>query len=660
MSPTVSGTGVAKERGRIRAVLSSPLGAFAALMLSLLVTMAIIGPIVWGDEANTIDTLIRNQSPSSDHFLGTDNLGRDILARVTVATGTSMKYAIVATLIGVLAGLVLGSAPWLLGRRLGGIAVATINIAISFPYLLIALFVSIVFGAGILGATLAVGIAFSPWFARLTHTLISGVRSKEFIASAMISGVSRPRILVKHLLPNIGEPLIINATIAAGSSLLAFAGLSFLGLGVQQPSYDWGVLLSEGLTSIYVSPAAALAPGLAIVVAGLAINLTGEAMAKALAGRTARVERGSGYRSTAIGEVTSAGKQSRANVSDEVLGVEGLVVRVSGKQGRHDAVRGVNLSIKRGEAVGIVGESGSGKSLTALALARLLEPPLEVVADRMELADTDLLPRVDGPVARHLGTKLGIVFQDPMSSLNPTMRIGTQLAEGVRKHQKLSRRAANVRAIDRLRSVHIKDPERRAHSFPHEYSGGMRQRAMIAMAMMGEPALLIADEPTTGLDVTVQKRVLEILHELRRTKGVALLLISHDLAVVRQVCDRVLVMYGGKIVEELPASRLAEDACHPYTRLLLGSVPSLTTPRDQPLATIKGNPLDPSKLGAACPFAPRCPLATDKCEEQPPLLQVRDVQAVACWHHEKRLPGEVTAESAELQSVVTSPISKPV
>jgi len=278
----------------------------------------------------------------------------------------------------------------------------------------------------------------------------------------------------------------------------------------------------------------------------------------------------------------------------------------------------------------VVGESGSGKSLTALAIARLLEEPIRVEAARLRFLGTDLLA---GTHRRLLGTSLAMVFQDPMTALNPVRRIGAQLAEGPREHSGLSRKAAYARAIDRLRSVRISDPERRAGQYPHEFSGGMRQRAMIGMGMMGSPALIIADEPTTALDVTVQQQILQLIDELRAVDDVALLLISHDVGVVSMTCDRVLVMYAGRIVEDLPAADLAGRSRHPYTRALVEAVPTMQTALDQPLVVIPGRMPELGNLPTGCPFAPRCPSADERCRAAEPELVADDNgRRVACWH----------------------------
>jgi oligopeptide/dipeptide ABC transporter ATP-binding protein len=624
-----------------RKALRTPTGLSAAALLGVVLLLAIFAPVLWSSRASAIDALHILQGPSAQHWLGTNGLGQDVFYRVLVASRLSVGLALAATAIGVACGLVIGTAPLIVGRRAGRLVTAAVNVAVAFPALLLALFFAVIFGVGARGALLAIGFALAPSFARLTRTLSASVADLDYIAAARIAGVSRLRLLTRHVLPNIGETLIVNATIGAGDALLSFAGLSFLGLGVQAPSYDWGQLLTDGLQGIYTRPAAALAPGVAVVVAGLAFNLFGEALASGLGVASPRLGR-LGLRDPAAAPVAEETQGSpRTEAPDPVLSVSALRVEFPGGV---RPVRGVSFTIGRGEAVGVVGESGSGKSLTALAVTRLLEHPAHVSASRLSLLGQDLRGPDQGmagamtgrELRRFLGVHAGLVFQDPMTSFNPVKRVGAQLAEVASEHHGLSRRAAAERAVDRLRAVRIPRAERRARQFPHELSGGMRQRAMIGMSVMGEPALVIADEPTTALDVTVQRQVLGLLKSIQAKRDMALLFISHDITVVGQVCDRVLVMYAGRIVENLPAADLAAHARHPYTRALLAAVPSMETSRELPLAVIPGRPADPGNLPSGCGFAPRCPFADAKCGASDPDLVADEAgRQVACWHADR-------------------------
>jgi oligopeptide/dipeptide ABC transporter ATP-binding protein len=627
------------QTNRWSRILRTPVGIVGVGLLTFVVLLAIVAPILWGDKASAVDTDNLLAGPSAQHWFGTDNLGRDLFYRVLVATRLSLLLTLVATALGTLIGLVLGTAPLLLGGRLGRLVTAFVNVFVAFPGLLLVLVFAVIFGVGARGAVLAIGLAVAPGLARLCQTLVAGVAGLEYVAAAHVAGVNRFRVMARHVLPNVAEPLIVNVTITAGAILLSFAGLSFLGLGVQAPDYDWGRLMQDGLAGIYVHPLAALAPGLMVIIAGLAFNLTGEAIAGAFGVPAATglgrvVPLGDLHVETERTPARELAHDDRAD-RDLVLDVRDLRVSFPGADGPIRPVRGVTFGVGVGEAVGVVGESGSGKSLTALSIAQLVEEPGRVDARHLSFCGTDLLDdREDGPGRdKLLGTSLAVVFQDPMTSFNPGMRIGAQLAEVGRYHQGLDKRSALARAVDRLRAVRVREPERRARQYPFEFSGGMRQRAMIGMGLMGSPRLIIADEPTTALDVTVQSQVLALLQDVRQEEGAALLLISHDVSVVADVCDRVLVMYAGRIVEDLPTADLHTRARHPYTRALVAAVPDMTTDVDAPLATIPGQPVDPAQVPVGCAYAARCPLATDRCREQDPALVAEpDGRRVACWH----------------------------
>jgi oligopeptide/dipeptide ABC transporter ATP-binding protein len=378
------------------------------------------------------------------------------------------------------------------------------------------------------------------------------------------------------------------------------------------------------------------------VIAGLAFNLFGETIAKGFgitsldAGASLLTQGGRHVEAVLPADqltFSDVPDTTAGSPTEPVIDVEGLVVSFPAEHGSVRPVRGVSFRIQPAEAVGVVGESGAGKSLMSLAIARLIEEPGRVTADRLSFLGTDLL-RSTQRVERHLlGTSMSMVFQDPGTSFNPTRRIGGQLAEVARYHLGMGRAAAHDRAVGRLRSVHVPAPERRAGQYPHELSGGLRQRAMIGMGLMADPKLIIADEPTTALDVTIQQQVLQLLGSIRAASGVAILLITHDVAVVRQVCDRVLVMYAGRIVEELPAADLASGARHPYTRALVAAVPDMESDLDRPLAVIPGRPVEPWDVPVGCAYAARCPLADQHCRDEDPALVADGAgRRVACWH----------------------------
>ncbi|MBV0890932.1 ABC transporter ATP-binding protein [Paracoccus sp. Z118] len=319
-------------------------------------------------------------------------------------------------------------------------------------------------------------------------------------------------------------------------------------------------------------------------------------------------------------------------MTEPLLSVEGLVVEFGSPKSRFPAVNGIDLTLDRGRTLGLVGESGCGKSVTSLAVMRLVpQPPGHYAGGRIMFEGRDLLTLPESEMRKLRGGRIGMVFQEPMTSLNPVYTLGMQLREMLQAHSDLSGRAARERAVELLDMVGLPSPAKRIDDYPHQLSGGQRQRVMIAMALANDPVLLIADEPTTALDVTIQAQILELLQNLQDRTGTAILLITHDLGVVAETCDEVAVMYAGVVVERAPTRALFADPQHPYTIGLMAAVPRLDAPADR-LATIPGSVPPPWANRKGCRFASRCPLAIDICRaEQPALLPAREGHTVACW-----------------------------
>ncbi|MCO6417270.1 ABC transporter ATP-binding protein [Siccirubricoccus sp. KC 17139] len=313
-----------------------------------------------------------------------------------------------------------------------------------------------------------------------------------------------------------------------------------------------------------------------------------------------------------------------------LLEIEGLHIAFGARDRWFEAVRGVDLRIHAGEVVGVVGESGSGKSLTALAIMRLLPRGARISSGRMRFAGTDLLALDERGMNRLRGSAMGMIFQDPLTALNPALPVGHQIADSIRTHQGLGRAAALARAEALLDLVGIARPRERLRAFPHELSGGMRQRVMTALAVANDPRLLIADEPTTALDVTVQAQVMAMLDRIRRELGIAVLFISHNLELVAEVCDRVAVMYAGRVVEGAVVEALFEAPRHPYTRQLLRCIPRLND-ETGPMPTIPGLPPRLGAIPGGCPFAPRCDAAFARCTAEAPDIWRRGDHMARCW-----------------------------
>jgi oligopeptide/dipeptide ABC transporter ATP-binding protein len=653
----------------LRAFVRAPGGLIGAGLLLGLLVLAVVGPMIWGHPATVTDLNVPYQVHSPEHPLGTDSLGRDVLARTLSATRLTLVLGLSAAAISAVVGFGIGTAVAALGPRARGIGRRAIESSLSFPPILLALFLVAIIGAGARGAVIAIGLGAAPGFARLAENFATSVGSREFIASAKATGVGRVRLMQRYLLPNMAEPLVLAGLAYVAGAIIDISGLDFLGLGVQPPAYDWGTLLTAGVQSIYVTPFAGMAPAFMIMLTGTSLVFFGEALSRALnprlwvtgPRRDRRAERARAGRAgkaglagpaaarpaPATGAADPAGPVGADAVVADAVVVENLRITLPSGGGPRALVDGVSFRLRAGEVLGIVGESGSGKTLTSLAIGQLLPHPLRTTATRIELGGTELTTLPPGRLARVLGTGLAMIFQDPMSSMNPASRAGSQLTDGARRHRGLSREEARAEAVQRLGEVRIGDARRALRRYPHQFSGGMQQRIMIAMGLMARPRVLIADEPTTALDVTVQAQVLEVLRDINASEGTAIILISHNLGVINQLCDRVLVMYAGRVVEEGDRERLLADPQHPYTKALLasvpvlpGTVPSGTSPAAE-LKTIPGRPPRPDEDVPGCSFAARCPLAISRCTaERPALTAAAAGGKVACFVVTGAITGE--------------------
>jgi peptide/nickel transport system permease protein len=420
-------------------------------------------------------------------------------------------------------------------------------------------------------------------------------------------------VLFGEVLPNVAPIIVITISTTVGWMILETAGLSFLGLGAQPPQADLGSMLADGRKVMLTAPHVATITGLVILMLVIGINLLGDGLRDML---DPRLKSGAMVRSaaaTAIGP--NAGHRDADTAADPapVLSVRGLTTHFELGNRVFQAVRGVDFDLYPGECLGIIGESGSGKSVTAMSLTGLVPtPPGRIIRGSVRYRDEEL---VGAPLARLQalrGNRVAYVFQDPLTTLNPLMRVGDQIAETALRHRSGSRHAARARALELLQQVHLPDARTRLDSYPHELSGGMRQRVSIAMALMNEPEVIIADEPTTALDVTIQAEILALLNRLRQEHGVALIFITHDFGVVSELCDRIMVMYAGEVVESGSATAVLDGPAHPYTRRLMDCVPKLGQ-AEREVEPIAGLPPDVSRLPTGCAFADRCDRVIEGC-----------------------------------------------
>jgi peptide/nickel transport system permease protein len=640
--------------GFFRIFLRSPTGVAGLVGIGIIIAVAVLAPMLLSDLAQADNFMQARKLPSWAHPFGTDSLGRDLLARVLVATQLSTGMAVVAELVSLCIALPVGAVTALLGPGPRTVVLRVIDAMLALPALIVTIYLATILAPALGLFGLAVGIALPSAFrlARVVSTQALAIAGRDYFKAARVVGVRGPRLLFRYVLPNIAEVIIIASTVNIAFAILALSGLSFLGIGVQPPDFDWGQMLTEGVRNIYVNPVAALGPLAFICFAALSFAFLGEALARAANPQLWTMDQGSGSPLKRLGNLSRPARASAdadsmrgsaQRLGGATLDVRDLKVTFPVHGEPVDIVRGVSFSLRKGEMLGIVGESGSGKSMTAMAITHLTPYPGQI-SGHIAVQGHELSALPAAELKRLLGTEVAVVFQDPMSSLNPALTVGRQLTEGSEHHSGTPHARALEQAVKLLRDVNIPMPERQLVRYPHELSGGMRQRVMIAMGLMTEPHLLICDEPTTALDVTVQAQIMELLDALNTERQLSIVLISHNLALIRQNCQRVIVMYAGSIVEDLPSDRLLTDARHPYTRALIAAVPDIARPRSEFLNVIPGQPPDASAPIQGCAFRPRCPLAMARCAEQaPPLATAPDGSRVACWVGAPQLKSEQAA-----------------
>ncbi|TPE53096.1 dipeptide/oligopeptide/nickel ABC transporter permease/ATP-binding protein [Amaricoccus solimangrovi] len=620
-----------------RLLLANRLAAAGLLVLGLIVVAALAAPLLPlpdPDLTAPAERLARPLAPG--HPLGTDALGRDILSRLVWGTRVSLAVGLSATLIAAVAGSLVGLVAGYAGGRVDGLLMRGVDMVMAFPYILLALAIVAVLGPGLLNALYAIALVNIPFFARNIRGVTLGLARRDFVAAARLSGRSHAGILFGEILPNVMPVIVVTISTTIGWMILETAGLSFLGLGAQPPRADLGSMLGEGRAVLFTAPHVAMVPGLMIFALVMGINLAGDGLRDVLDPRLR-----SGALTRPVARTKVARRRVPALTPDPaaVLDVRGLETEFEIGGEVHRAAGGVDLKLGRGECLGLVGESGSGKSVTAMSIMGLVPTPPGRIAGGAALLDgEDLFGMPDEAIRRLRGAAVAHVFQDPLSTLHPLLTVGAQLVEAIRAHAPLTRRAAEARAEELLGLVRIPNPAERARAYPHELSGGMRQRVCVAMALANDPEVMIADEPTTALDVTVQARILALIERLRRERDAAVLFITHDFGVVSTICDRVAVMYAGRVVEEGPTRAILEAPAHPYTARLIACVPVLGAPHRR-LDAIPGRPPPANRLPEGCAFAPRCPRATADCRAGEIALGGRGGgRAVRCLH--PLAPGE--------------------
>lgn len=574
MTDTATPTVDRKRRNSWQLLLANRLAAAGLLLFGIIVLTALLAPVLPLADPNITDQPNRLLPPfSPDHLLGTDHLGRDILSRLIWGTQVSLLVGVSATALAALFGSLIGLVAGYARGATDSVLMRFVDMLMAFPYILLAIAIVAALGPGLLNALYAIAIVNIPFFARNIRGVTVSIRNREFIDAARLSGKSHAAILFTEVLPNVLPVIIITMSTTVGWMILETAGLSFLGLGAQPPTSDLGSMLGQARAQLFTAPHASIIPGVMIFVLVMSINLLGDGIRDVL---DPRLRSGALDRPMPVTRISRAATPTPQLADAPALVVDNLSAGFDDNGTLTPAIRDIAFRLDRGECLGLIGESGSGKSVTALSLMGLVaSPPGVITSGAVYVGGQDVLALPEQALIAMRGARVAYVFQDPLTTLHPLFPVGQQIAEAVLAHQPIDRRAARERAVSLMETVGIRDAAARAGAFPHELSGGQRQRIGIAMALANDPDIIIADEPTTALDVTVQARILELLQQLRRERGLALLLITHDFGVVAQVCDRVAVMKDGRIVEQGATGDILRQPQHDYTRRLIACVPEL-------------------------------------------------------------------------------------
>ncbi|ROT98063.1 dipeptide/oligopeptide/nickel ABC transporter permease/ATP-binding protein [Histidinibacterium lentulum] len=614
------------------------LAGLGAVVLGAIVLLVLITPLLPLQPPNVTDTANRFLPPFSEgHLLGTDHLGRDLLSRLLYGTRLSLAVGVAAAVIAATLGSAIGIVAGFYGGRVDNVIMRGVDMLMAFPYILLALAIVAALGPGLLNALIAVAAVNVPFFARNIRGVTVGLAHREFVDAARLAGMSNARIILVEVLPNVLPVIVIAMSTTVGWMILETAGLSFLGLGSQPPVADLGSMLGEARSALITNPHTSIVPGVMIFLIVMSVNLLGDGVRDAL---DPRLRSGALARPKAVTDVRREGAVPQTPQKG-LLDLQELQTQFHAGGRVFRAVGGVSLHVKPGECLGIIGESGSGKSVTALSVMGLVaSPPGVITGGAVRYDGTDLLSEPYEGLRRRRGRNVAYIFQDPQATLHPLYRVGDQLSEAILSHHAVSRAEAEKRCLELMRAVRIPNPGSRMRAYPHELSGGMRQRIGIAMAMANDPDVIIADEPTTALDVTVQAQILALLDDLRRERGLAIVFITHDFGVVAQLCDRVAVMYAGRIVEEGRTDDVLALPRHPYTSRLIDCVPELGGGKRR-LEAIPGLPPMVDDLPPGCAFAPRCHKARAECTAGEVDLGVTGDRAVRCLYPEDAPKREV-------------------
>ena len=632
------------------------------IVIGILILVAILAP--WTAPHDPLAIESTYEAPSGQYFFGTDNLGRDVLSRVIYGARYSLVIGLSATFFALIVGSIIGALAAVTRTWISEIIMRIIDIVMSVPGIaLAAVFVSIL-GQSMIGIIISIGVLYIPQIARVVRANVISEYGKDYVRAVIVSGARAPWILVKHVTRNIAAPVMVFTTLSVADAIVFEASLSFINAGIPEPTPTWGNILAAAKEGVlYGYWWQATFPGLLIMITVLCLNVLSEGITDAMvaaptaAAPTSEADQAArrkedrlltdpvaAYREQAdsLAASLAALKDAEGKRTDRlqptsqaepVLDVRDLCIKFP-RHGDVNVVDHVSFQVRPGETMGLVGESGCGKSITSLAIMGLLDPRAqisgEIIFDGQNLVG--LNPKAHNALRGH---EIAMIYQDALSSLNPSMLIKNQMRQ-------LTKRGGTRSAEELLTLVGL-DPKRTLESYPHELSGGQRQRVLIAMALTRDPKLVIADEPTTALDVTVQKQVIELLNELREKLGFAMVFVSHDLALVAKVAHSITVMYAGQVVEQGSTTELLTDPRHEYTRGLLGSVTSIEASSSR-LHQVPGTVPSPKDFPSGDRFAPRSSHPDVGLETRPVMVAVPGT-----YHYYATQPGTETASTEGTQ-----------
>ncbi|GAA4491785.1 dipeptide/oligopeptide/nickel ABC transporter permease/ATP-binding protein [Microbacterium panaciterrae] len=619
------------------------LGAWIAVVVLAIIVLAVIFAPLLTPYAPNMQTVAPDKAPSAAHLLGLDSQGRDILSRLLYGGRWSLAIGLGATALALVAGAIVGAFSATSRRLVDETIMRLLDIIMAFPGIALAAVLVAVFGRDVVVLILAIGFLYMPSIARIVRANVQAQYGEDYIAAEHIIGAKRFFIVTRHVAVNIAAPILVFCTVMVADAIVFEASLSFIGAGVQPPNPSWGSVISDGKNLLLTGGWwATLFPGLVIFATVLCLNVLAEGLTDAIAAPSAKasqaaaqavtaeaedVDRGGDAISDIVG-LREAGARIRRRVRAipdvaPVLAVDELTISFPDRHNGVNVVNGVSFEVRPGEVLGLIGESGCGKSLTSLAVMGL-EPRGAQIGGSIVFDGAELIGMRAKDRRALMGRGMSMIYQDALSSLNPAMTVKQQLTQ-------LTRRGGHRTPTELLELVNL-DPARTLKAYPHELSGGQRQRVLIAMALSRDPKLIVADEPTTALDVTVQAQVMQLLMRLKQELGFALILVSHDLALVSDIVDRVVVMYGGEVAETGDIADVVGQPAHHYTRGLLSAVLSLES-GDAELTQIKGVVPSPASFPIGCRFSDRCPAVTAICRrEDPVLLGTPLLHEVACHH----------------------------